>query len=189
MTDSEILARYNLGCPFIVNPEAPTPPPFDADLLASVFGAKTKVREAWITNTMSTRNCHRFDAAIEYDMNHAPQTTNAKQLREIGVLVPSAKWINESTDQAIHPILWNIIYGLATLGIYLNNTDGLTDRAMLDNLCTKVLQDKIADIPPTPDMTEIIDLHGDNILVDRDRLLPRPDRSFIPTFPEDSANN
>ena len=189
MTASETLAKYAVGCPFIAHPEAPTPPALNADLLRSVFGGKTKVREEWITNTMSTRNFERFDAAIEYDMNHAPQTTNTKQLREIGVFVPSTKWINESTDQDIHRILWEIIYGLATLGIYFYNTNGLSDRGLLDHLCTKVLQDKVTDIPPTPDMNEFIDMKCTYSVFDRDRLLPLPDRSFLTTFPEDPANN
>lgn len=188
MTASEIIDRYRLGCPFTAHPEAPTPPALNPDLLRSVFGGKTATREEWITAAMADRNCDRFDAAIDYDMNHSPKTTNAKQLREIGVFVPSTKWVNESTDQQSHLALWDIIYGMARLGIFLVNTDSRTDRELLDHLCTKVFKDTITDIPPTPDMTEFIDLSGINKTVDRDRLLPRPDRSFM-TPPPSPANN
>lgn len=180
MTASETIAKYAVGCPFIVNPEAPTPTPLNPDLLSSVFGAKTKVREAWIAATMADRNCPRFDAAIEYDMNHAPQTTNGRQLEEIGIDIPSSDWIRDETDQEIHLALWQIIYGLATLGIFLVNTNGHSDRALLLHLCTKVLKDKISDIPPTPDMNEFLDIMcSTEGIVDRDRLLPCPDRSAL----------
>lgn len=200
MTASETIAKYAVGNPYIVNPDAPVPPALNADLLRSVFGVKNTIREAWITNAMSTRNCQRFDAAIEYDMNHAPKSTNAKQLREIGIDIPSSDWIRDETDQEIHLVLWQIIYGLATLGVYFTNTNGLTDRDMLNRLCTSVLQDKIADIPPTPDMNEFIDLNGFVKVVDRDHLLPTPIRTQAPLpdlsdlvelldFPEDPTNN
>ena len=180
MTASEILAKYTAGCPFIVNPEAPAPTPLDPALLATVFGGKNKIREEWITKEQASRNCERFIVAMEYDMNHAPKTTNAKQLREIGIIVPTPAKILDLQDATVHRWLWDIIYGLATMGVFLNNTDGKADRLLLTELCSKVLQDKITDIPPTPDMNEFLDmLSTTNGVVDRDRLLPRPDRSIF----------
>lgn len=190
MTASETIAKYAVGCPFTANPDAPTPPTLDPILLTRVFGGKTATREAWITAAMADRNCDRFDAAIDYDMNQASRTTNATQLAEIGIKVPSTKWIGKATDQEIHLSLWETIYGLATLGIFLVNTNYRTERELLEHLCTKVLQEEITDIPPTPDLTEFIDLNaplGRSEVVQRDHLLPRPDRSFM--TPPSPANN
>jgi hypothetical protein len=186
MTASEIIAKYSVGCPFLVNPEAPAPTPLDPALLATVFGGKNKIREEWITKEQASRNCERFIVALEYDMDHSPKTTNAKQLREIGIIVPTPAKIPDLQDATVHRWLWDIIYGLATLGIFLTGTDHLDDRALLLHLCTKVLKDKITDIPPTPDMKEFIDLQGVTLEVDRDRLLPRPDRRV---FIDSPANN
>jgi hypothetical protein len=187
MTAKETIVRYSLGCPFTTQPEAPTPTLLDDERLTSVFGRKTEIREAWIAKTMADRNCERFEAVIEYDMNHASQTTNGRQLEEIGINIPSSDWINDSTDQEIHLVLWEIIYGLARLGIFLTGTDGHDDRDLLLHLCTKVLQDKVSDIPPTPDMIEFIDIMSIRVVTSRDHLLPTPDRSAL--FSEDPANN
>lgn len=180
MTATEILVKYSVGCPFIIHPEAPLPIERSPEFLASVFYPKNKVREEWITREQAARNCERFIVAMEYDMNHAPQTTNAKQLEEINVILPTLDMIAKMKDGDIPTWLWDIIYGLARLGIFLTNTNGMSDRDLLIHLCSKVLQDKVSDIPPTPDMNEFLDMMSfSDGFVDRDRILPRPDRSLF----------
>jgi len=209
--------RFALGAPCVIPRDAPDPARYpagksDADI-RSLLAAKSRRREEGIRRLIeeakaSGREIERFVAAINYDTELSPRTTNRRQLLELGIEVPSADAM-PADDAEVHRVLWTIVYGLARLGIFLTGTDSLDDRAMLARLCSQVLVDEVPDIPPSADMSEFIDLdapvaldapdglHGpfdpsreedeevDGALleirgepiVDRDRLLPKPDRS------------
>lgn len=173
--------KFKFGAPFTHNPAAPTVPVLDQDRLASVFAAKTKTREDWIAADMAATHGERFFSAIEYDSNVAPLTTNLGQLEEIGIHIPPVSIIETLDETEVKVLLWDTIYGLATLGIFLSGTNGYDDRTMLIRLRSSVLVDTVRDIPPTADMSEYIDLSSpDDPTNDRDSLLPRPDR--MPTL-------
>lgn len=195
MTASEILNKYASGCPFTAHPKAPTPFARDYDRYLSVFAAKNEAREAWIAADMEKRKnngevSERFFSAIVYDTELAPITTNLNQLAQIGISIPPANIIESLAEDDVHMLLWDTIYGLATLGVFLVGTSGMDDRTLLLRLRNKVLLDEVRDIPPTPDMTEFINLDCPVILDDdtdddtkdrpltRDDLLPVP-RRFI----------
>lgn len=195
MTASEILNKYASGCPFTAHPKAPTPFARDYDRYLSVFAAKNEAREAWIAAHMKKRKndgevSERFFSAIIYDTELAPITTNLNQLAQIGISIPPANIIESLDEDDVHMLLWDTIYGLATLGVFLVGTSGMDDRTLLLRLRNKVLLDEVRDIPPTPDMTEFINLDCPVILDDdtdddtedrpltRDDLLPVP-RRFI----------
>lgn len=105
-----------------------------------------------------------IDAAIRYDMELAPLGTNEEMLMSIGV--------DPSTDP-----LEEIIEGMALWGIYLTETNHLTDDELRDYLVNRVFKDTVRIIPPNRDCSEFIDLApvpGTPDSADRDAYLPRP---------------
>ena len=161
-------ARFALGAPCVVPPEAPAAQDHGAgctdEEIAVLFARKTERREQAIQRIMEAAQSkgtpiERFVAAIQYDGELAPKTTNRRQLLELGIEVPTADAMPKS-DAEVRHALWTIVYGLARLGIFLTGTDRLDDRALLLKLCTRILEDPVADIPPSADMSEFIDCEG-----------------------------
>ncbi len=125
---------------------------------------------------------------LHYDMELAPITTNARQLQEVGVeLLPEDSFGDEG---CLHRHLWEVIETLADLGIYLLRTDHLSDRALYRLLEERILREPVRDLPPSSGVHEYIDLGvwaGPDAatVLDRDRLLPKPDRGMPPAFEAD----
>jgi hypothetical protein len=151
---------------FVIAVDAPSlgghRPSLDEDAVQSVFARKRAVREQRIAELVAEadregRPSERIVAAIVYDSEHAPQSTNRRQLAEIGVVCPPPGPIGLG-DNEVRDALWRIIYGLAYLGIYLSGTDHLDDRTVLRILCSRILDEEIRDVPPSRDMSEFIDL-------------------------------
>jgi hypothetical protein len=187
---TSIANLYSHGHPF--NHEGcPDPKVFDIvdpNLAASVFACKTAAREQWIASYLEANPIEpRFVAAMKHDMEQAKMTTNRDQLEELNIMVPTPSMISKRSDEWCHTKLWNIIYGLARLGIFLQDTDHLTDRDFLTHLGSHVLADKISDLPPNPDMSEFIAANPTGIpplMIDGVpfvRHLPTPDRSHFDT--------
>ncbi|MEY3027638.1 MAG: hypothetical protein RLZZ238_2535 [Planctomycetota bacterium] len=163
---SDGASRYASGAPSIVSVDAPPPDQHPAgrsdEEIRALFAAKSRQRESAIGRLIEEskakgESLERFVAAITYDCELAPRTTNRRQLLELGIEVPTPDSLPTDQEQ-IRRALWTIIYGLARLGIFLTGTDALDDRALLERLCGSVLLDEVADIPPTADMSEFIDL-------------------------------
>ncbi len=166
VADSPERDRFAAGAPSVVPADAPCPrhhrPRFAEDEIVALFARKTAVRERGIAAILDAaraegRPVERFTAAIRYDCELAPRTTNRRQLAEIGVDVPLAGHLPGSPAE-VHRALWCVIYGLARLGIFLTGTDRLDDRALLAKLSTRILDDEVGDIPPSADMSEFIDV-------------------------------
>jgi hypothetical protein len=62
------------------------------------------------------------------------------------------------TDPEVHRRLWTVVYGLTRFGIFLVNTDHLTDRRLLEVLSTRILRDPVRDSGCSSEMSEFIDL-------------------------------
>lgn len=219
--------RFGLGAPSVVRAGAPSPSDHPAGRsdaeIRELFARKSRRREQGIREVIEQAKARgsvveRFVAAIQYDSELAPKTTNRRQLLELGIDVPAGDGVPTDATE-VSRTLWTIIYGLARLGIFLTGTDTYDDRALLEKLCTRVLVDEVSDIPPSGDLSEFIDLtpppseeqdpdglvgpfeyepHSDDdefastkpgpqerakesceprpVAVERDRLLPRPDR-------------
>jgi len=210
--------KFALGAPSVVRAGAPSPADHPAgrsdDEIRELFARKSRRRDEGIRDVMEQARARgsaveRFVAAIQYDSELAPKTTNRRQLLELGIDVPAGDALPADAAETMR-VLWTIIYGLARLGIFLTGTDSYDDRALLEKLCTRVLLDEISDIPPSGDLSEFIDLtpppaderDPDGLMgpfeyepqsedddacsrkpeterpavVERDRLLPRPDR-------------
>lgn len=158
--------RYLYGAPSVVSARSPRPQDHPAsrsdDEIRALFARKSETREAGIQAMIEDarkagRPMERFVAAIAYDSERAPRTSNRRQLLELGIQVPAEDQL-PADDVELHKTLWTIVYGLARLGIYLTGTDQLDDRTLLKRLCGSVLMDEVADIPPSADMSEFIDL-------------------------------
>jgi len=202
--------RFALGAPCVVARDAPDPalhPAGRSDAeIRMLLASKASRRDEGIRRVLEEakskgREIERFVAAITYDTELAPRTTNRRQLLELGIVVPSADALPQE-DAEVKRVLWTIVYGLARLGIFLTGTDAMDDRALLERLCGRVLLDEVSDIPPSADMSEFIDLSAPDGLTgpfeaspdsdddadelsrsaggapsDRDRMLPRPDKT------------
>ena len=109
----------------------------------------------------------RFYWMLVHDMENAPMTTNAAQLEDIGIVVKESH-------------LWTLINGLADLGVFLLNTNTLTDEEMKSRLINEILVEQVRDLPPTNGVNEFIDMKGGSLanpdatqICDRDQYLPK----------------
>jgi hypothetical protein len=114
---------------------------------------------------------------LHHDFELAPLTTNAEQLREVGVDLPPDEQLD---DRQLQQQLWEVIETLADLGVFLLRTDHLDDRALYRLLEGHVLREPVRDLPPSPGVSEFIDLAAragpDAVSVTtRDRFLPQPE--------------
>lgn len=137
-------------------------PAMDASAMQAHFDAKRRAREARIAELVAEaerngRPSERIIAAIMHDSEHAPHSTNRRQLAEIGVACPPPGAVELGATET-HEALWRVIYGLAFLGIFLSSTDHLDDRSLLRILASRILDESIRDVPPSADMSEFIDL-------------------------------
>jgi hypothetical protein len=204
-TDPVRTPDFTFGAPFIWSPEAPNP----ADLMPlphyiqSALKAKAAKRNAAIAEIPAGLSAmDHVKALLKVDFNGAT-STNAQQLWDLGVFIPTVEAIDEvneddtpvCSDSVIYIQLWAVIYGLATLGIYLVNTNHLTNRQLLRRLITGPLADEIPDIVPNNDCMEFLDFNSfgmgpvqvpavvdgieQMVDLDRDSILPTRDREAI----------
>ncbi len=154
------------GCSFLVPVGAPSPEAFRPSLDERSIAAKLEVKQH--ARALGIKRAFELlqqrDAPLDhtlammtYDCELAPLTTNREQLEAIGVYVPPRDRVPTDTPAVTHA-LWSILYGLARLGIYLSSTDQFDDRELLEKLVTRILNDEVRDIAPSPDMVEFIDL-------------------------------
>jgi hypothetical protein len=174
---------------------APAPPDFTQlapeEALARDLDQRRAARRAAIDaiewdHRSSGKPIDRMTATVLHDTARAPIASNRMQLARIGVRAPSADEDFESRDEAwCREELWRIVYGLASIGVFLLGTDGLDDRGLLAFLSRKVLDEEVRDIPPDDSMSEFIDLTavggpgGPPSGGGRDALLPRPLRGSV----------
>ena len=173
--------------------DAPQPKP--AIDLEAVFAPKRAAREAGILKRMEAEQAKgnaidRIEAAMWWDANKAPMTTNLRQLAEIGVTLPAPE---DTSDAELPGLLRRIFDGLALWGTYFTRTNHLSDRELYERLMNNVLSEDVRDIPPSPEMIEFIDLNPSRDVTDviwndggaadsrvpkvsdRDGSLPRPE--------------
>lgn len=150
----------------VVHRGAPTPedhaPTMDASRVGEAIARRGEARERRIEEIFATMRARdpkadRLAAILTYDFEHAPYTTNAEQLVTIGVEVPQPGAMPD-TDPEVHRRLWTVVYGLTRFGIFLVNTDHLTDRRLLEVLSTRILRDPVRDSGCSSEMSEFIDL-------------------------------
>jgi hypothetical protein len=127
----------------------------------------------------------RVVAAIKHDAEFAPMMTQGEVLRRLGLLPEGDVDISSETDDEVSYRLRKIIEGLAFINSFLEGTDKATERELLDWLQSKVLREEVRFVPPSPDMSERIDLSGcfkGRKKAERDKNLPR----FVTTMIEEN---
>lgn len=124
----------------------------------------------------------RFYWMLVHDMELAPMTTNAAQLLEIGIDVQIVS-------------MWEIINGLADLGIYLLNTNYVDDLELLGRLKNEITQEPVRDLPPTFGVNEFVDIKGGSLanseapeVCNRDDFMPKPPTEAPDKFEIDMKN-
>lgn len=143
--------------------------------------------------------------SIIYDFEHAPLTTNRRQLADRGIEVEAPERVDaESLPHALD----RLIRALARMGIYFIHTDHLDDRTLYRRIAMEIIDEQVREMPPSDAAVEFVDMLGTSPqdratylsvyaddrersraaewgetlppraarTADRDRLLPRPQR-------------
>jgi hypothetical protein len=161
----------------------------------AVFARKRAARQEGIARLIEAeaargKKLDRLIAAITWDSECAPMTTNLDQLREIGIYPPE---VDALSDDDLPSKLRLVVGGLADLGVFLTGTNHLSDRRLLTVLCNKILPEQVRDLAPSPEYSEFIDLSAVppsdrrgrrprtgayRAVSDREATLPRPQREL-----------
>jgi hypothetical protein len=134
-------------------------------MFCEAISRKLDERERGIASLMHeayVNNCpmEYMKAAMKWDHEYAPMTTNANQLREIGIYLPH---VSNMSDDEVGKNLEIVIEGLKFLGIHIIGTDGMQQRELYTILAERILQEPTRDIPPNNDMKEYIDFTKSNM--------------------------
>lgn len=163
-------------------------------MIHEVIVKKAAAREAAINELISQAEINGTETdrgynMLHYDFNLAPETTNRKQLLDIGIKMPNIDKIPEDT---LLDLLRIVTEGLAMYGIFLLHTNHLTDAEFYEKLCQIVDEGVKEVVGGDSGMHEYIDLvggspkdrnkfYGDNSSLrrslfksNRDSSLPKP---------------
>ena len=97
------------------------------------------------------------------DVETAETTDLARELKSIGVPLPEPDGLD---DVALHEALWRIIEGLASLRVFLDQTDHLSDRELYTQLLREILPEEM----PALDRDESSAWHVDVLGYDKPEL-------------------
>jgi hypothetical protein len=98
---------------------------------------------AWESDTLSTELKEQFWQRV-VDYESAPLTTHLQQLTDAGVELPDP---NSVTDESLSSTLWEAIEALARIGVFIGQTDHLSDRELYTWLWCDVLRDEVPQLP------------------------------------------
>jgi hypothetical protein len=120
------------------------------------FVADRKTKIAELIKSASPEDKDEFYWTMIYDLEMAPKTTGRAQLLESGIVpVPPQELL---TYDCLHDELWTIIEALSKAGIYLINTDHLSDCDLYARLYYRILDEPCQMLPPDSECVEYIDV-------------------------------
>jgi len=96
-----------------------------------------------------------FYWTMVYDLEHAPTVTSRARLLEHGIIPVPPQELADPRD--LHDELWTVIEALSLVGLFLMNTDHLTDRDLYCRLYYKILDEQTRLVPPASEAAEYID--------------------------------
>jgi hypothetical protein len=96
-----------------------------------------------------------FYWTLVYDLEMAPSTTGRGMLLEHRIVPVPPQDLAEDDD--LHDELWTVIEGLAASGVFLLNTDHLSDRDLYARLYYRILDEPTRALPPESEAAEYID--------------------------------
>lgn len=108
---------------------------------------RTEIREKWI-NKKVEEGTPRLVAAMDYDREVAPLTTNRLQLLEMGIDVG---------DNPSREIVQQAINALGQINVFFIGTENLSEKAFT-TVFNQAINDKVSDLPANPDSIEFIDV-------------------------------
>ena len=123
--------------------------------IESLFKRLSETRSKVVNDIMEKEGCNYMTAAIRYDGELAPQTTDRKKFQLIGFEFP-ADFVPATDDQAI---LFNerVMAAYAMWGDRFVGYEHLSPRR-LSAFLQALMEDPVRMIPPTKDCTQYIDL-------------------------------
>ena len=86
-----------------------------------------------------------------------PATTLTAELERIGIHLPAPETLS---DEALTARLWEVIHGLSRLRVFLYRTDHLDDRALYEQLYSRVLPDEMDPLGSDDSSAWHVDLLG-----------------------------
>jgi len=123
--------------------------------IESLFKRLSETRTKVVTDIMEKEGCNYMTAAIRYDGELAPQTTDRKKFALIGFEFP-ADYIPATDDEAT---LFNerVMAAYAMWGDQVVGYEHLSPMR-LSAVLQALMEDPVRMIPPTKDCTQYIDL-------------------------------
>lgn len=137
------------------------------------FAPKTQARAASISAMAKIDGLDLMTATIRYDFEDAPVTNNAEMLLHVNALPGFIPGVTPSTKTLNH-----LINALASINVFLINTNYFSDAELIHVLWTQVCTEPVRFLPPSEGACEIIDLFPRRPLArldtvsDRDATLP-----------------
>ena len=90
---------------------------------------------SWESDVLSTDEREQFWQRV-MDFENTPLVSDFQRLTDTGMQLPAPDTMN---DEQLTAKLWEVIHGLASMGIFLSKTDHLSDRQLYTELSQRVL--------------------------------------------------
>ena len=105
---------------------------------------------------------------IVHDLEHAPRTTNRRQLEALGFELPDPKEFPGLDPCDVADQLRSVLEGLSLIRVFICGSEHLSDRFVLEHLIRVVVDESVPDLPLSLTTRQWVDLSA----VGR----PEPDR-------------